>query len=70
MGGTLLDILWSRKGILGFESFINRYNYKTDVRHWLKDMWIGRARPREWPATSLYLTPRHSFLWGYLKEQN
>ena len=34
----------------------------------LRDTWIGRRRPFEWPVHSPDLSPMDFFLWGILKD--
>ena len=46
-------------------------HYGRIVRDWLdqnlRDRWIGRRGPMDWPARSPDLTPPDFFLWGVLK---
>ena len=46
-------------------------HYALAVRQWLnehlKDKWIGRRGPIDWPPRSPDLTPPDFFLWGFIK---
>jgi hypothetical protein len=47
--------------------FANSIRARLDTK--FLGRWLGRRRPREWPARSPVLTPCDFFLWGWAKDE-